>query len=213
MGLSHIADTLYRWAYLVAMYSGIRAVHNRISSQMSARDCALSRFNRTHLQTEHMGEVVLFVHKRSGPGMDIEGTAFGMISVQQRNPKVGRFLYRYFCLTSHFGCGHMEIAFYEKQGKVTLYAVRNTAASNAFRLKWFELSDKLTLAQWDERVLRIIVRHLESNGFTTGFADVSESINLSVNNRLLHPHSRLRALRHLKKKYTRLRKTFVASTG
>ncbi len=175
------SDAFYRWIYLVAMYSGIRAVFNCIRSKMCAGACELVGLHKTRLCSQKIGDVMLFVHQRPSPRTFAKETAFGMISVRHRYPRVGFLLYRYFCLTSHFGCGHMEIAFYEKQGKVTLYAVRNTAASNAFRLKWFGISAKLTLAQWDERLLKAMVRHLENAGFVTDLADVSECIDLSVN--------------------------------
>jgi hypothetical protein len=100
----------------------------------------------------------------------------------------------------------MEIAFYEKQGRVTLYALRNTASSNAFRLGLFGIAKKLMLAKRDDAVMRVVMQHLEKNDFVTRLADVSECVKLSVSNRLIRPGSRVRAASAMKKKYVQLQR-------
>jgi hypothetical protein len=104
----------------------------------------------------------------------------------------------------------MEIAFYEKQGKVTLYALRNTAASNAFRLGLSDIAKKLTLAKRDDVAMLVVMQYLEKSDFVTGLADVSECVNLSVSTRLLRPGSRLRATNAMKKKYCQLQRALSA---
>ena len=189
MRLNHVKYALCRWGYLVAMYCGLRAGFNRIRSKMCTDGCQLARLHRTRLCSEKVGDLVFSVHERPNPQSFSGEANFGMISVQHRYPKLGPLLYRYFCLTSHFGCGQLEIAFYEKQGKVTLYALRNTAASNAFRLGWHGISQKLMLDKRDDVVMLEVMRYLEKSSFVTSLADVSECLNLSVSNWLLNPSS------------------------
>lgn len=205
-----IKYTLCRWGYLVAMYSGVRALFNRTRSRRRIDQCQLARLHRTQFHSEEFGDLQVSVHARPGPQSFPGEANFGMISVQQRYPGLGPVLYRYFCLTSHFGCGQTEIAFYETQGRVTLYALRNTAASNAFRLGWCDISKKLTLSKRDDVVMRVIMQYLEKNAFATALADVSECLNLSISNWLLNPASRVRAMYAMKKKYTRLHRTLKA---
>ena len=210
MRRDHVKYALYRWGYLVAMYCGVRAVFNRIRSRKYIDGCQLARLHRTRLRSETLGDLMLFVHARPGPPSFSGKANFGMISVQQRHPKLGALLYWYLCLTSHFGRGQMEIAFYEKQGRVILYALRNTAASNAFRLGWYDISKKLTLAKRDDVAMRVVMQHLERSDFVTRLAAVSECLSLSVSDWLLSPASRLRALGAMKKKYSQLHRTLKA---
>ena len=100
----------------------------------------------------------------------------------------------------------MEIAFYEQGRRVTFYAVRNIARSNARRLGMTKISDKLRLTKRDEdvRVILELARLLESHGFVARFARSDECVSLSVCSRLLHPAVRARALVALESKYERL---------
>ena len=208
-----MTHVLYRWGYLVAMYCGARAIFNRARSRIRSGDCRLARLHGTQLRTETIGNLLLSVHARSNPRSFRGEANFGMISIRQKHPTVAPLMHRYFCMTSHFGCGQMEIAFYEKQGRVTLYALRNTAASNAHRLGCFGIAKKLKLSKRDDVVMLAIVRYLEKSDFVTGLADVSECIDLSVSHRLLRPGSRLRAINALKKKYCQLETALAASVA
>ena len=113
-------------------------------------------------------------------------------------------------MTSHFGCGHIEIAFYEKAGRVGFYGVRNTARSNAHRPGGLETAKKLLLVRRDEA--RVLIREVaplfEEHGLVTGVAAAHECAALSVDGRLLHPDpdpdSESRALDSLRRKYEKL---------
>ena len=100
----------------------------------------------------------------------------------------------------------MEIAFYEKQGQVTIYAVRNTARSNAHRLGLLRVASKLLLARREEAkmLLREVVPILAGHGLAATVADPGECVTLSVSRRLLHQNSQSTALVSLKRKYEKL---------
>jgi hypothetical protein len=206
--LNLIHDAFCRWTYLLSMYCGVRAVVNRLRGGVCSERFQVARFHRTLFFSEALGKLVVFVHPRPKPRSFSRDAVFGMISLQQQRPVVSRFLYRYFCLTSHFGCGHLEIAFYEKEGKVTFYSVRNVIRSNAARIGCSRIAQKLVVAQRHEEkaIIQEVARLLGENGLVTGLATAHECVDLSVRKRFLHPRLRQGTLRALKKKYEILQK-------
>lgn len=212
MRFHSILNALCRWTYLVAAYCGIRAVFNRIRSAFCVSSCHVARLHGTQSRSGTFGDMSIFVHPRPSPRSLSQDVHFGIISIRLQRPRIGRLLYWYIGLTSHFGCGHMEIAFYERRGNVTFYGVRNIARSNARRIGWSKIAQRLVLAQGDEEVLLIheIVRLLEQSGCVTTLAAVPDCVKLSVCDRLLHPDSQLRAVRALSKKYQRLQRRLDA---
>ena len=202
-----------RW-YLVATYSGIRAFANRTRSLFRALGVPIAPIHRTRISSEKLGDIVVFVHSRKCPPSGSDEANYGMISVRQQRPGMSRLLYWYFCLTSHFGLGHMEIAFYEQQRRLTFYGVRNIARSNALRLGLTMIADKLLLIKRDEElhVILEVGRLLEEHGIAANFAGSDECVNLSVCARLLHPAVQGRALDALKRKYERLQRKLRQST-
>jgi hypothetical protein len=100
----------------------------------------------------------------------------------------------------------MEIAFYEKNGQVTIYAVRNIARANAHRLGLPGVASKLLLARREEAkiLLREVVPLLAGHGLAAKIAAPCECVTLSVNKRLMHPDSQSTALVALRRKYEKL---------
>lgn len=190
------------------MFSGFRAVYNRLCSNLYTDSHVQFKLHGTNLHTQGMGEVKIHVHSRQGPGAFRYEADFGMVSIQQLHPKISSMLYKYFCLTSHFGCGHFEIAFYERNGEVTLYAIRNTACSNACRIGFTLVGEELALPARDEDAMLLLVQLLERNGFTVNFADSSECVKLSVTSRLLNHDSKSHTMDILRKRYDRLKGIF-----
>lgn len=204
--LERTTTAMVRWWYLGATYSGLRASANRIRSLFGSRNVQIAPIHGSTISCERLGDIVVFVHSRKRPPSGSDEANFGMISVRQLHPKMSRLLYRYFCLTSHFGSGHMEIAFYEKDRRVIFHAVRNIARSNALRLGLATMAEKLLLIQRDEetQVILEVASLLEEHGFVTQIAPPEECVSLSVCDRLLHPEAKMRVLDTLKRKYERL---------
>ena len=202
---------VYRWSYLVATYSGFRAIANRVRSRFRHRACRLAQLHRSVLSSEQLGQLALSVHSRQRPPSGARRAEYGMISVRQRRPRIGRPLYWYFCLTSHFGSGHVEIAFYRRGRRITFYAVRNVARSNASRLGLTGIADDLLLGRRDgeARLAMELARLLGDHGFVTSFACPDECVRLSVCPRLLRPGSQWEALGALRRKYERLHGSFA----
>lgn len=134
-----------------------------------------------------------------------------MISVRQIRPRVNRALYRYLCLTGHFGCGHVELAFYERGGEVTIYGIRNIARANAHRLGLSRAADKLSIADTGESqtVLLAVLQALAKLGVTGRLAPPHECVDLAVNKRLLKPAASGLVLRTLLKRYAHLHSATV----
>ena len=195
--------TIHRWWYLVATYAGIRAVANGVLSRFAPLVGEIAMIQGLNVSSERLGDIVVFVHSRRCPPA-LRGKAdFGMISMRLEQPKIPRLLYWYFCRTSHFGVGHMEVAFYQQGRRVTIHAVRNTARSNASRLGLRRIADKLMLVERDEevQVVLAVAELLENHGFVTRLARSDECVNLSVSRRLLDPAAQTRTLEALQRSY------------
>lgn len=195
---------LYRWAYLLCVYSGLRAAFNRARSRAGRGGSAVSRLHGATIRPRGPGAMRVFVHRGPRPRAARPGPTFGMISVRLENPCVGRLLYRYLGLTSHFGCGHFEIAFYESGGRVTVFAVRNVLRANADRLGWRDVSRRLGSPAFDVEVVRAVVMQLERAGLTVRCAPAPECVELALDRRLVHPRSLRRTRDALERKYRRL---------
>ena len=201
------AVALWQLGYLAAIYSGLRAGVNVVRSGFCVRGVeAARRIQGAGISSLKLGDLVVGVHSRACPPSGTDEARYGMISVRLRRPSMPRLLYRYFCLTSHFGSGHLEIAFYERGQKITFYAVRNIARSNARRLGLTKMADQLRLTHYDEELELIMeaATLLERQGLVAQFAPAEECIDLAVCRRLLPPAGRARVLETLERKYERL---------
>ncbi len=193
-------DTLYRWAYVVCAFTGLRAAFNRAWCRLLRGGTSVDRLQEARIQAGRCGTLRVAVHRRARVGTP----RFGMVSLRQERPRMNRVLYRYLCLTSHFGCGHVEVAFYEAAGQVTLYAVRNSARSHAHRLGWRRIAQRLGSEKDDVDVVRALVERLERVGCSVRLAPARECVELALNRRLVHPRSLRRTRVALEKKYRRL---------
>ena len=198
--------TIHRWYYLAATYTGLRAVGNQLRSRFSPLGDRIGAIDGARLDCGELGELLVSIDPRPRPPTGSGEASFGMISLRQRVPRISRLAYRYFCLTSHFGNGHVEVAFYQEGHRVTFYGVRNIARSNARRLGLRRMADRLRLMARDEEVEVVVAlaRLLEGQGLATSFARADECVDLSVCRQLLHPASQVRALHCLGRMYENL---------
>lgn len=127
-----------------------------------------------------------------------------MFSCRQDLPALNRWLSRYLCLTSHFGCGHLEIAFYDDGAQLTIFAVRNTARSNAQRLGWRRIAKRLRSERSDLRAVRALINELECAGTSVRLAPATQCVALALNPRLVPRPSLAKTRAALGRKYRRL---------
>lgn len=129
-----------------------------------------------------------------------------MISARLILPGISGWLYSGLQLTSHFGCGHIEIAFYEDGNRVIVYGIRNIIDANAKRIGLKSQLQNLNLASESEaiQVLTKIIDALRKKGLTTLLATPQSCVELSVDPRLLHLKRQAKILAVLEKRYQRL---------
>ena len=72
--------------------------------------------------------------ERPRPTNGCSSAKYGMISLSLIRPGLDQFVYRLIRLTSHFGCGHLELAYMDIDGGIEIYAVRNILKANISRL-------------------------------------------------------------------------------
>lgn len=188
------------------MYSGLRAVRNRITGSSLNLDAKLEALSGTSISSEDLGDWTLRIHPRVRPSSASAEGRFGVFSLRKQSSGVGGLIYSLFCSTSHFGGGHVEIAFFEKDGEVTYYGIRNIASANAHRLGLKTLSSyfRLSRSGEDALVLRFVSRSLEENGFAIKHATAHDCINFTVDNRLLPRGREQKVRKSLHRKYQKL---------
>lgn len=200
-----LLNAVIRIGYVCAMFSGVRAIFNRC--QAIARPSLRAAVLNGHtLQLPNGESVELAVHGRSSLSGRAEGHLSGMISVRLNSAGTSHPLYSLLCLTSHFGCGHIEIVFYESNDAIVLYGIRNMLRANARRIGCERLFEEMPLQSADDEVfvLRQIRHAFHNFGLATSLATPQECVDLAVNNRLLHPARALRARSALKRRYARM---------
>lgn len=135
-----------------------------------------------------------------------------MVSVHLLKPGIPSPLYLLLRLTSHFGCGHIEMAFFESEEKTTFYAVRNILRSNLERVQLQRMFELNLLNERDEiNALRAIMQELSELGCRVDFADPEECVSYAVSPSLLSPEKRKRAVKSLTSKYRRISKSISAT--
>lgn len=189
------------------MYSGVRAVFNQIHSLILPTPRAAIIDGQT-LQVDGFDRAKICVHARAPSKSFRSGQIAGMISIYSVAPGIPRLFYTLLRLTSHFGCGHIEIAFLEEKGRVTFFAIRNILRSNIDRLGCRRLFCNLELSNDHDEIifLRIISQLLHTHGLNTSFASPEDCVSLAVNESLLNPETRNQTLEAMKRKYKRLAK-------
>ena len=199
-GRTQVGRTLYRWAFLACMYTGLRALFNRWKARSPGEQSPLSPLHQTTIKAGRYGTLRVWVHRQS---RQVAGRA-GMLSMRQERAPIHPALYRYICMTSHFACGHLEVAFFEFEGQVTIYAARNSARSNAQRLGFDAVAQRLGSEQDDVQAVRVLVAKLEGLGLPVRMAPPQECVDLALDSRLVHPATLPRTRVTLERKYRRL---------
>jgi hypothetical protein len=200
-----LTTALVRSAYLFAMYTGIRAVANRVLSLFLPVPRA-AVIDGAIIQLDETVSIKVRVHGKIRPSTTDAARAGGMISVYLVHPGIRRSLYSLLRVSSHFGCGHIELAFYEDDCTVCVFAVRNIMRSNLDRIGcnvWFR-SLSLSTERDEILVLAGILKELRTQDLNVYLASPAECVGLAVSQWLLRPRMRARAITALTRKYERI---------
>lgn len=188
--------------YLLAMYSGVRAALNQI------RGCFLPRLrvailHGSTLRLNSSGDVKVCVNARTPSGMLNSDVKAGMISIYLLAPGIPTSLYRLLRLTSHFGTGHIEMAFYEHGDAIVFFAVRNILRSNIERVRMGKQFSNLRFNSKDDEIiaLQLIFQALYSRGIQATFAPPEECIKLAISKSLLNKSTRDRTIDSMLRRY------------
>lgn len=194
-----------RILYLVAIFTGLRVAFNWGRSFFLPK-LRVAILDGETLQFDAYGEVRIRVNARPSPkAIDSEARA-GMISLYLESPGISSLFYAFMRLTSHFGYGHVEIAFYEVNHNVTFFAVRNILRSNLDRLRINQYIEGLKFSSDDDEIVLLqgVFHKLNSLGIKASFATPDECVSLAVNPSLLVPKQRNLATEALRRKYRRI---------
>ena len=193
---------LTRILYLFAMYTGLRAASNQARSLFLPRTRA-SIIHGSILRVGGSANIEIHVNTRVAPKGLRPGTKAGMISVSLVEPNIPKPLYWLLRLTSHFGTGHVEIAFYEEGETIVFFAIRNIIRSNINRLGMVRRFRSLQLGSNSDEinVAKQIATTFFSCGIPVVFAAPETCIELSVNRSLLNPKTHDKALEAMTRKY------------
>lgn len=205
MNLSAGKNILLRAGYIVAMYTGLRAASNRVRSLFLPTPRA-AILDGLEFSVDDLFQMRIRVHARSPPGSITANRCAGMLSIWLTSPGTIPPLYGLLRMTSHFGCGHIEIAFYEEHDTIIFYAIRNIVRSNAERIGCTYFFRNLNLRRNSDEIalLQKLSLTLNSLGLKTSFASPDDCVDFSVDNQLLRPEKRTRIRSTLRKKYVRI---------
>ena len=205
MRLSVGYGMLLRAGYLLSMYTGTRAAWNRARSTFLPAPQSAILDGRV-LYLNESPDVLIRVHARVPPHPLPRKWRAGMFSACLLSPGIPRPVYALLRMTSHFGCGHLEVAFYECGGAVVIYAIRNIVKANAARIGCEHLLRNLDLGEESDEilVLRGLVQTLGAHGLQTSFASPEDCVTFAVNDLLLRPAKRVMTRAILRVRYTRI---------
>ena len=203
---------MIRILYLLAMYSGVRAAFNTARGLLLPTT-RVAIINGETFQIDASHRVKICVNSRPPCKSLGRGRRAGMISLSLTSPGISPLTYALLRITSHFGHGHIEIAFYEVHNDevddtVYCFAVRNIVRSNIDRLGWKGKFCKLKLASDNDEiiVLRRVIEQLNARGIRACLASPEECVAFAVNPSLLHSRQRKRTLESLTRRYKRIAK-------
>lgn len=190
-----------RAAYLGATYTGQRAAWNRV------RAASLPALRAEALDGGQwrVGDALLRVrvHRRPRPaGLGREWRA-GMLSLRLAEAPVGRLRYGLLLATSHFGCGHLEVAFCERGGEVVVYGLRNVLRSNVERWGLGRAVPWLQAPADASEALRALAERLGNVGLATFLAEPADCARLCVDPGLVPRAKRSAVMRALRDGYAR----------
>ena len=205
MSENKLTTAIVRSAYLFAMYTGIRAIGNRVLSLFLPVPRA-AVIDGAIIQLDETVSIKVRVHGRICPGTTSPGRVGGMISVYLVHPGILRSLYSLLRVSSHFGCGHIELAFYEDDGTVCVFAIRNMLRSNLDRIGCNMRFRSLSLSTERDELLVLagILKELRSRDLNAYLVSPAECVDLAVSPWLLRSRIRARAITALTRKYERM---------
>lgn len=196
---------LTRVCYLVAVCSGLRAMFNLLMSTWydSGRVSCLDG------DLVHLGDSCLVrirVHGKKRPVNGFFSAKYGMISIELVHSGVHPLLDRMLRLMSHFGCGHLEMAYMDKNDRLEIYAVRNIAKANISRFRLGKIFSSLKLITMEEEhlVLSKILSVLSNRGMSCGMASPNECCRLAISPGLLKSKTEKVTREWLLRKYQRI---------
>ena len=130
-------------------------------------------------------------------------------------PGIPKPLYRLLRLTSHFGTGHIEMAFYEDGETVVFFAVRNILRSNINRLGVGRYFRNLPFNTNDDEIMAIqgIFQALGSRGVEGIFAPPEVCIELAISNSLLNQKTRDQTFKSMMRRYKRIERQIEMHYG
>jgi hypothetical protein len=201
-----------RFIYFVAMYTGCRAMFNRWRCLGRPR-LRVAKLDRAVLMLARREPAVMRVHSRPISLTKRVVGETGMIAVYLKSPGISSLAYRLLRLTSHFGDGHIELAFVEDSTGVTFYAIRNILRSNLERFggQVYFRGLKLGRERDEWLVLLSVIEALESCGIRVAFAPPAECVALAVNKSLVSSETQARAAVALERKYKKVMKVMRRS--
>ncbi|MEM7457228.1 MAG: hypothetical protein AAF456_22995 [Planctomycetota bacterium] len=196
---------LKRIGYYLTMYSGFRAMANWLR-HLSLGSTPVSTLNNGKFRLHDGRGLGLKVHSRLVRDRGGRMLSGGMFSTWLLSPPIQTYVYRLLRLTSHFGCGHIEVAFIEFEDQIVIYAVRNILKSNLDRIGFRRISARLGLCeeQSEIAVIRSIAQLTREQGLQIAVATPQDCVQLAVTPLLIHPTRIEKTLNALEKKYLRI---------
>ena len=196
---------LIRACYLVAVCSGLRAMFNLL---LSARydTGRVSCLDDVVVNLDDSSLARIRVHGKRRPANGCSSAKYGMISLELVHSGVHPLLDRILLLMSHFGCGHLELAYVDKDDRLEIYAVRNVAEANVSRLRLRQIFSSLKPMTMEEEylVLSKILSVLSNLGINCGLASPRECCRLAISPGLLKSKTERVTREWLLRKYQRI---------
>lgn len=192
-----------RLSYGIGRYTGLRAILNKQRVRgLALPDHARVWSGRT-LMIPGLGPMSLELHPRRSPLDQAATRLFFMLSARMAQPKIAAWRYAYLLRTSHFGCGHIELACYEEHGVWAVHGIRNIAADTAQVVGWSRTARALRTSAGpsDADFLRCFFKALRASGLEARLLPALECVQLSVNPELLPATDRPRRMQALVRRY------------
>ncbi|MFT7678007.1 MAG: hypothetical protein ACI8QC_001993 [Planctomycetota bacterium] len=192
-----------RTIYSLGRYTGLRAVLNKQRAKdLALPDNAQPWCGRT-LTVPGFAPMGIELHPRRSPLGQTSTRRFFMLSARMTQPKIAAWRYAYLLRTSHFGCGHMELACYEEHGLWAVHGIRNMAADTAQALRWTRTAEALrtNAGPTDVAFLRCLIEALQATGLPARLLPALECVQLSVNPELLPASHRPKRMQALVRRY------------
>lgn len=192
-----------RLAYCLLRYTGLRAILNKQRAKGLGLPSSAQAWSGRTLMVPEYGPMSLELHRRRSPPGQAASRCFFMLSARMAQPDVAAWRYTYLLRTSHFGCGHMELACYEEHGGWAVHGIRNMAADAAQAVRWTRTARALrtTAGPTDADFLGCLFEALRETGLEARLLPAAECVRLSVNPELLPATNRPKRMQALVRRY------------